>query len=80
MRWLEQQTSTPWECICSVVARGWGWGTWGACEDLCHVEWLGEEALDLTCTCHSHLVLLTQLIHTQNGNDILQILVRLQTS
>merc|ERR1712070_1267605 len=33
--------------------------TWGAREDLCNKEWLGEESLDLACSCHSELVLLT---------------------
>ena len=52
--------------------------TWGACEDLCHVEGLAQEALHLASARHRHLVLLGKLVHTQDGNDILQILVILQ--
>lgn len=55
-----------------------GLGTWCAGEHLCHRERLAEEALDLACTCHGLLVLLTQLIHSQDSNDILQVLVVLQ--
>lgn len=47
-------------------------------EDLGHLEGLGQETLDLTGAGHSQLVLLRQLIHTQNGNDILQGFVVLQ--
>ena len=52
--------------------------TWTAGKDLSNEEGLGQEALDLAGTGHSQLVLLTQLIHTQDGNNILQILVGLQ--
>lgn len=41
-------------------------------EDLGHLEGLGQETLDLTGTGHSQFVLLRQLIHTQDGNDVLQ--------
>lgn len=43
-----------------------------ASEDFSHLERLGQETLDLASTSHSKFVLLRQLIHTQNGNDILQ--------
>lgn len=43
-----------------------------ASEDLSHLEGLGQETLDLASTGHSKFVLFRQLIHTQNGNDILQ--------
>lgn len=46
-----------------------------ASEDLSNLEGLGQETLDLASTGHSKFVLLRQLIHTQNGNDILQGLV-----
>lgn len=49
-----------------------------ASEDLSHLEGLGQETLDLAGTGHSQLVLLRQLIHTQDGNDILQGFVVLQ--
>lgn len=49
--------------------------TWGAGEDLSNLEGLREEALDLASARNRLLVLLTQLVHAQNGNDILQILV-----
>jgi len=48
-------------------------------EDLSDLEGLGQKPLDLTCTSHCELILLRQLIHTQNSNDILQGLVVLNT-
>nr|GLL41635.1 Os01g0685850 [Ipomoea trifida] len=42
------------------------------------MERLAQEPLDLTCTGNSQLVIFTELIHTQNGNNILEILVVLQ--
>jgi peptide chain release factor 1 len=47
-------------------------------EDLSNSEGLGKESLNLTGTLDSKLVSLRQLIHTQNGNDILKRLVRLE--
>ena len=41
------------------------------------MERLGQEALHLACTSHGQLVFLTQLIHTQDGNDVLQVLIGL---
>lgn len=52
--------------------------TWGAGEDFGDLEWLGEEALDLARAGDGHLVLLAQLIHAQDGNDVLQVLVVLR--
>lgn len=49
-----------------------------ASEDLGHLEGLGQETLDLAGASHSQFVLLRQLIHTQNGNNILQGFVVLQ--
>lgn len=49
-----------------------------ASKHLGHLEGLGQETLDLAGTGHSQFVLLRQLIHTQNGNDILQGFVVLQ--
>ena len=49
-------------------------------EDLGHSEGLGHETLHLTGALDSELVLLGQLIHTQNGNDILEGLVVLELS
>merc|ERR1712086_920024 len=49
-----------------------------ASEDLGNVERLREEAFDLARACDSELVLLGELIHTQDGNDILQGLVILE--
>lgn len=51
---------------------------WGAGEDLSHEEGLAQEPLDLTGACHHQLVVFTELVHTQDGNDILQILVVLE--
>lgn len=47
-------------------------------EDLGHLKGLGQESLDLTSTSYSQLILLRQLIHTQDSNNILQRLVILQ--
>lgn len=47
-------------------------------EDLGHLEGLRQETLDLAGAGHSQFVLLRQLIHTQNGDDILQGFVVLQ--
>merc|ERR1719215_4455 len=47
-------------------------------EDLSDKEGLGEETLHLASPRHSELILLTQLIHTKNCNDVLQRLVILQ--
>ena len=47
-------------------------------EDLGHLEGLGQEALDLAGTGHRQLVLLRQLIHSQDGDDVLQGLVVLR--
>lgn len=44
-------------------------------EDFSHLEGLGQESLDLTGTSYSQLILLRQLVHTQDSNDILQRLV-----
>ena len=52
--------------------------TWGASENLRNVEGLGQEALDLAGPRNGQLVLLAQLIHAQNGDDVLQVLVVLQ--
>lgn len=49
-------------------------------ENLSDLERLGQETLDLTGTVHSELVILRQLIHTQDSNNILKILVGLQDS
>ena len=43
-----------------------------ASEHLSHLEWLGKESLHFPGTWHSQLVLLRQLIHTQDSNDVLQ--------
>lgn len=49
-----------------------------ASEDLGHLEGLGQETLDLTGAGDSQFVLLRQLVHTQDGNDVLQGLVVLK--
>lgn len=41
-------------------------------EHLGHLEGLGEEPLHLTGTRHSQFVLLRQLVHTQDSDDVLQ--------
>lgn len=47
-------------------------------EHLSNLERLRKETLDLTSTSHSQPVFLRQLIHAQDGNDILQRLVVLK--
>lgn len=49
-----------------------------ASENLSHLEGLGKETLDLTGAGDGQFVLLRQLVHTQNGNDVLQGLVVLK--
>ena len=45
---------------------------------LCYREALGQETLYLTCPVYRLLILLVQLIHTHDGDDILQLFVSLQ--
>ena len=42
-------------------------------------EGLGEEPLNLTGTSYGDLIILGQLIHTENGNNVLEGLVVLRT-
>ena len=46
-----------------------------ASEDLSNLERLGQESLDLAGASDSQLILLRQLIHTKDSNDILEGLV-----
>jgi hypothetical protein len=43
-----------------------------------HLEWLRQEVLCLTRPRDSELVILGKLVHTQNGNDVLERLVVLE--
>src|SRR5690606_15780344 len=54
--------------------------TGGAGEGLGHGERLGEEALDLAGARHRPLVLVGQLVHAENGDDVAQLLVALQVA
>lgn len=47
-------------------------------EDLGHLEGLGQETLDLTGAGDGQFVLFRQLVHTQDGDDVLQGLVVLE--
>ena len=47
-------------------------------ELLGHVEGLGEEPLHLAGARHGELVFVGEFVDTQNGDDVLQILVALQ--
>ncbi len=47
-------------------------------EDFRHVEGLRQEALDLAGAGHGELVLFRQLVHPQDGDDVLERLVALQ--
>ena len=55
----------------NVFARGTG-------KYFCYEEWLGQEALDLTCACYHQFVFFRQFIHTQDGDDVFQFLITLQ--
>jgi hypothetical protein len=50
-----------------------------ASEHLSDVEGLGHELLDLAGARDSDLVVLGELVHAENGNDILEILVILES-
>ena len=58
-----------------MTLERWPGSTWGAGEDLSHEEGLGQEALHLASPGHGQLVLFAQLVHAQNGDDVLQPLV-----
>ncbi len=47
-------------------------------EHLGHVHWLRQEPLDLAGTRDGELVLLRQLVHAENGDNVLKRLVALQ--
>jgi len=47
-------------------------------EDLAHEEGLGQELLDLPGPGHSQLVVFRELVHPQNGDDVLKGFVVLQ--
>lgn len=47
-------------------------------EDFTHEEWLGEESLDLSGTGDGELILFGELVHTENGDNILERLVILE--
>ena len=64
------------ECIDGVLKRHELPGSAG--EDLGNVERLGHELLDLAGAGHSDLVLLRELVHAEDGNDVLQVLVVLE--
>src|SRR5690606_18762591 len=51
---------------------------WAASELLRHRKRLREEALDLAGAADDQLVLVRKLLDTENGDDILQVLVALQ--
>ncbi len=51
----------------------------GASEHLGDMEGLGHELLDLAGTSDSDLVILGKLVHAKDGNDILKILVILES-
>ena len=50
----------------------------GAGEGLGHAERLGEELLDLARAGHRELVVLRQLVHAQDRDDVLEVLVPLE--
>ena len=46
--------------------------TWHTGEHLSHLEGLGQESLDLSGSGDSESIFLRQLIHTKNGDNILE--------
>src|SRR5699024_8309042 len=52
--------------------------TGSAGKDLSDVERLRQEALDLARTGNSLLVFVRQFVHTENGNDVTQLVIALQ--
>src|SRR5690625_217681 len=52
---------------------------WCPGKDLGHMEGLRQEALDLARAGNDLLVLIRELIHTQNGDNIAQLFVALQS-
>ncbi len=64
------------ECFDGLVRRNVGARTAG--ELLGDVEVLTKELLDLTGTVHSGLIFFAELIDTDQGDDVLQLLVTLQ--
>src|SRR5690606_755556 len=47
-------------------------------EDFSNVERLGEEALDFPGPEDGHFVVIGKLVHAENGDDILQVLIALE--
>lgn len=64
------------ECFDGLVRRNVGARTAG--ELLGDVEVLAKELLDLTGAVHSGLIFFAELIDTDQGDDVLQLLVTLQ--
>ena len=49
-----------------------------SCKLLCHVEWLRQETLNTSRSRHDELVVLAQLLHTEDCDNILKLFVSLQ--
>ncbi len=47
-------------------------------KNLGNKEGLGEETLNPTCTTNRDLILFRELVHTENGDNILQLFILLQ--
>ena len=52
--------------------------TWQTCKLFCNGKRLREEALHTTCAVHGQLVLVGELVHAKDGDDVLKLLVTLQ--
>src|ERR1019366_2892812 len=50
-----------------------------ACKLFSHVEWLRQEALDLTGTSNGQFIFRCQFVHTQNRDNVTQFLITLQS-
>lgn len=52
--------------------------TWSPGELLSDKEWLREKSLDFTSTSNSDFIIFSELIHTEDGDDILEFFVSLE--
>ena len=59
------------QCILNTYSKGDKFSL-STSEDLSNLKWLRQEPCYFTCTSYSELVILRQLVHTKNSNDILK--------
>lgn len=56
----------------------WHHHAWHASKLLSHEEWLREEALSTTCARHYQLIGIAQFINTEDGDNVLKLLILLE--